>query len=273
MYISKADSEIIKSQGVDEMKLYFELLKKPVFRIEDVCEYYNNINSARSAVGRLIRNGLVLKIRNNLYTCVNGETGLPVANRYQIASNVTETSYISHHTAMEYYGFTDQVFYDVYVSSETSFRDFEFDGYTYHCINSKSMDGVETIPYSGGIVITNIERTLIDSIKDMDKISGIEELIQNIGSMSHMQEKRLLWYLSVYQNQFLYQKTGFLLKDLSEQMNLSEEFFAICKNNIGKSKRYLTSDFKSGNYDCEWKLVIPEGIYNMKNGVINDVEI
>lgn len=255
------------------MNLYFELLKKTVFHIEDVNEYYDNVHSARSAVGRLMKEGMVVKIRNNMYTCINGETGAPVANRFQIASNITPTSYISHHTAMEYYGMADQVFYDVYVSTETSFREFEFDGYSYHCIISKGRNGVVSPAFSGGIHVTDMERTLVDSVKDMDKISGMEEVVQNVRSMRHMQEKRLLAYLNYYQNQFLYQKTGYLLKDLSSQMNLSDEFFDICKSKIGKSKRYLTSDVKTGKYNDEWKLVIPGEMLFAPNGVIEDADI
>ena len=48
------------------MNLYFELLKKPIFRVEDVNEYYNNIDSARSAIKRLKKENMVAKIRNNL---------------------------------------------------------------------------------------------------------------------------------------------------------------------------------------------------------------
>lgn len=66
-----------------------------------------------------------------MYTCISGVTSAPVANRFQIASHITPTSYVSHHTAMEYYGITAQIYHDVYVSSETSFRDFTFDGYAY----------------------------------------------------------------------------------------------------------------------------------------------
>lgn len=164
------------------MKLYFELLKKPVFKMEDVNLLYNNMDSARSAVKRLLKYGMVAKIRNNMYTCISGETGAPVANRFQIASHITPTSYVSHHTAMEYYGITDQVYYDVYVSSETSFRNFTFDGYTYCFVASKNSEGIEKHPYSGGIAVTNLERTVVDSIKDMDKISGIEEVVQNAKS-------------------------------------------------------------------------------------------
>ena len=200
------------------MNLYFELLKKPVFNMEDVNEFYNNMDSARSAVKRLMREGMVAKIRNNMYTCISGETGAPVANRFQIASHITPTSYVSHHTAMEYYGITDQVYYDVYVSSETSFRDFTFDGYTYCYVASKNAEGIDKPLYSGGVAVTNLERTIVDSIKDMDKISGIEEVVQNVENVHRMQEKRLLKYLQLYQNQFLYQKMGYLLWQRKEQM-------------------------------------------------------
>ena len=91
------------------LNLYFELLKTPVFTVEDVNKYYDNMDSARSAIKRLMKEGIVAKIRNNMYTCISGETGAPVANRFQIASKITPTSYVSHHTAMEYYGITDQV--------------------------------------------------------------------------------------------------------------------------------------------------------------------
>lgn len=255
------------------MNLYFELLKKPIFCVEDVNVFYNNIESARSAIKRMMKEKMVAKIRNNMYTCISGETGAPIANRFQIASRITPTSYVSHHTAMEYYGITDQVFYDVYVSSETSFRDFIFDGYTYRYVASKSLEGVEKPAFSGGIAVTNVERTIIDCVKDMDKIAGIEEVVQNIESMGRMQEKRILKYLELFQNQFLYQKMGYLLSEHQERMGLSDTFFDNCKENIGKSKRYLTRDQVGGRYDDEWKLVVPEGLYDMKNGEMRDADI
>lgn len=255
------------------MNLYFELLKKPIFKVEDVNFYYHNMDSARSAIKRLMKAGMVAKIRNNMYTCISGETGAPVANRFQIASHITPTSYVSHHTAMEYYGITDQVFYEVYVSSETSFRDFTFDGYTYRYLVSKSLDGIDKPPYSGGIAVTDLERTIVDSVKDMDKIAGMEEVVQDIESIHRMQEKRLLKYLELYQNQFLYQKMGYLLWERKEKIGLSDDFFENCKVQMGKSKRYLTRDQVGGRYDDTWRLVVPDGLQYMKNGVWADADI
>lgn len=255
------------------MDLYFELLKHPVFTMKDLLIFYNNIESARTAVKRLLAKGMVVKIRRNLYTCISGETGVPIANHYQIASTVTATSYVTHHTAMEYYGITDQVFYDVYVASETVFQDFEFDGCTFQYVKSKFLDGVDTVKYSGGVRVTDKERTLLDCIKDMDKIAGAEEVVGNIQSMNRIEEEKLVHYLDLYQNQFLYQKTGYILQKMKKEMRLSDAFFELCKKKAGKSTRYLSSDYQGGVFDAEWKLVVPEILFQAKNGVIFDADV
>lgn len=107
----------------------------------------------------------------------------------------------------------------------------------------------------------------------MDKIAGIEEVLKDIGSMKRMQEKRVLKYLELLSNQFLYQKMGFLLSEHKEQLGLSDEFFDACKSQIGKRKRYLSKDMLGGRYVDEWKLVIPENIHNLKNGVMEGATI
>ena len=56
-------------------------------------------------------------------------------------------------------------------------------------------------------------------------------------------------------------------------MGLSDLFFEKCKKHIGKSKRYLTRDQDGGCYDDTWKLVVPNDLQNMKNGMIMDADI
>ena len=59
----------------------------------------------------------------------------------------------------------------------TMFRDFEFDGYTFCYVCSKCNEGIETAKYSGGVRITDKEWAMVGSIKDLDKIAGLEEVI------------------------------------------------------------------------------------------------
>lgn len=255
------------------MNIYYEMLKHFVFTVEDVNQYYHNLYSARSAVRRLLISEKALKIRSNLYTCISPETGGPVANRFQIAGSINQSAYISHHTAMEYYGISDQIYYDVYVSSKQRFSDFEFDGYFYHFIHSRLEEGVISPEFSGKIKITDRERTLLDCIKDMDKYSGIEETIENIRGFRQLDEGKLLHYLEKFSNRFLYQKTGFILSLFQEDLELSDEFFDACHEHIGKSKRYLTNNQPKGEFDSQWNLIIPENLILLKNGVIPDAAI
>ena len=248
------------------MNLYYELLQYPVFSIKEVNALYSSERTARVALGKLLKENMVFKIRNGLYTCVSGENGGPVANRFQVASAITPSSYVSHHTAFEYYGTVDQVFYEVYVGSETRFHDFEFDGYTYHYVKPNLDEGVETPAFSGGIRITDRERTLTDCIKDMDRIGGIEETVAIIDSLSNVSENKILHYLSLYKNQFLYQKSGYLLWHCRNTLGLTDHFFSACREHIGKSKRYLTADMTKGVYIGEWNLVVPSDLLYMKNG-------
>src|SRR5665647_2432276 len=59
-----------------------------------------------------------------------------------------------------------------------------------------------------GTRVTNLERTVIDCIKDMDKAGGIEEFLINLCNVSSLDSEKLMQYLIMYDIQFLYQKAG-----------------------------------------------------------------
>ena len=255
------------------MNLYYELLQYPVFSMKEVNALYSSERTARVALEKLLKENMVLKIRNGLYTCVSGENGGPVANRFQVASAITPSSYVSHHTAFEYYGTVDQVFYEVYVGSETRFHDFEFDGYTYHYVKAQMRDGIVSPEFSGGVRITDKERTIADSIKDLNLIAGLEEVLSCVVSVNSIDEKKMLSYLAGYNSAFLYQKIGFIFSEYQTELGISENFIKICKDRSGNSKRYLTNGISEPGYSGEWKLVYPKNIKRMKNGGIGDATI
>lgn len=248
------------------MNHFFELNKLGVFSIVDVEALTGNRNTAYSTVRRLMQKKLVQKIKNNLYTCLNIETGQPVVSKYQIAAAINETAYVSHHTAFEYYGNANQIYYEVYVSSSTRFNNFEFDGLMYKYVSSKLKDGVIEPRNTKGVRITDIERTVIDSIKDFEKIGGLEEFLACINTLTFLNEERLLFYLNRYNIQALYQKAGYILEHYENELKLSSNFFVECKNKIGSSNRYLSKDMgKESYFNGEWKLVVPKDLFYMSN--------
>ena len=246
------------------MDVFTELAKYPVFTIDDVKKLKDNEKTAYTQLNRLMKKGLIKKIRKNIYSAVNPTTGQMVATRYQIACAITNTAYISHHSAFEYYGLSNQVFYELYVSSKTKFNHFEYDHVTYKYVSSKMEDGIVEAKNTTGVRITDLERTVIDSIRDFNKIGGFEELINCLEGVHYLEETKLKRYLDIYNIQGLYQKAGYLFEHYRKEMQLSKEFVEYCKSNIGKSRRYLVSEAKENSYyNSEWELMVPEGLFEI----------
>lgn len=246
------------------MKVFTELAKYPVFTIDDVNNLVGNKKTAYTQMDRLMKKGHVKKIRKNIYSVVNPTTGQLVATRYQIACAITNTAYISHHSAFEYYGLANQVFYEVYVSSKTRFNHFDYDQITYKYVASRTQEGVVEARNTVGVKVTDLERTVIDSIRDFNKIGGFEELLNCLEGIHYLDEKKLKRYLDIYNIQGLYQRAGFILAHYQKVMQISKAFIDYCKDKIGKSTRYLLSDVEAESvYEKEWGLMIPEGLFEM----------
>jgi len=246
------------------MVVFTELAKFPVFTIDDVKKLTDNEKTAYSRLDRLMKKELVKKVRKNIYSVVNPTTGQLVATRYQIACAITDTAYISHHSAFEYYGVANQVFYEVYVSSETRFNHFDYDNVTYKYVASRMKEGIVEAKNTTGVRITDLERTVIDSIRDFNKIGGFEELLNCLEGVHYLDETKLKRYLDIYNTQGLYQRVGYILRHYSKEMQLSREFVEYCKSKIGKSRRYLVNEAKENSYyNSEWELMVPEGLFEI----------
>ena len=245
------------------MKYYEYLYKLQCFSKQDVIRFTGKESTARSLIYDYKQKGYIESVKHNMYVVISLESKQPVASRYKIASSITDGSYISHHTAFEYYGCANQVFHEVYVSGEKKFAKFEYDDVTYSYIAPRLMTGIEIKEDS--IRVTSIERTIIDSINDFENISGIEELLRCIELVPYANEDKLLDYLEQYSKQVLFQKTGYILEHYKKQLRLSDEFFVACRNGVKDSIRYLYNDLKqfSNIYNKKWQLYVPDDLMQL----------
>jgi len=148
----------------------------------------------------------------------------------------------------------------MYISSASKFNDFNFEGIFYKYIPSKISEGIIEPKSSERIRITDLERTVIDSIKEFEKIGGLEELLQCLNMLTYIDEYKLIKYLELYDLQVLYQKVGYILEHYKESTKISDSFFDLCKNRIGKSTRYLMDNASNLElvYNGRWQLIVPQ---------------
>lgn len=237
------------------MDLYKELAHRRCVTRSDIEHITGSENAAAWHIRSLLQKGYIERVRHDLYAVISLETDQPIANRYQIASATAEDAYVSHHSAFEYHGVANQVYHEVYFSSQKRLRSFSYDGLNYTYIPSHSTVGIVEDPT--GVRVTNLERTVIDSIKSIDKITDLEELLRCISLIPYLSPDKLLEVLADYENGKLYQKTGYLLEHFQDELSLPESFFAECEDNSNNSKTYFSKARQGFVYHKRWKLYAP----------------
>ncbi len=245
------------------MKYYENMLDKRCFSFKDVEQMVGgNCNTAKSLLRQYVQKGYIQQVKKNLYVAISMESGMPAATRYQIANSITPTSYVSHRSAFEYYGYTNQVSYEMNVSSSTAFADFEYEGINYGYIASRLPEGIIE---QQGVRVTDPERTTVDYIGDFDHVGGLEELLRSLEMISFLSEEKLLRYLELSGKAVLYQKTGYILEHFKDSLKLSDRFFEVCRLKKGKSKRYFAKSENQNRmvYNSRWGLMVPEDLLHI----------
>lgn len=241
------------------LEQYKKLIPLKCFSFEEASGLFGNNRRATNILYSLKKKGLIKQIKKNLYAVMSLETEEPVANYFEIASKIAKEGFVSYHSSLEYYGLANQVYSNVYVSTAEKNKVISFEDRDYLCLNRDCSFGISQI---GLIRISDLERSVLDSIKDFEKIGGIEELLRCLDMVSFLDEEKLIDYLEQYNSRFLYQKTGYLLS-FFPKIKLSSKFFDICLNHIGSSSRYLYSELQQELcvFDKKWNLCVPGNLF------------
>lgn len=248
------------------MKRYEKILTLKVFNLEDVYNLTGNINTAKSTIRDLLLLNYIKRVKHNLYVVCDIEFKNTIPDQYMIASKIKEDAYISYHSALEYYGVKNQVFYEVYVSTNKRFSNFEFEGITYKYINSKYDFG---IVQKDKVRITDKQRTFIDCIDKTELAGGNEELIMCLELLGRLNEDNILEYLKKYNSSKLYAKVGFFLELYKEHYGIGEGIIEKCNNKCENKKLYFNEETKrmKSIYIKKWNLVVPKIFTNKGEGI------
>ncbi len=245
------------------MELYKILAGMRCFTRKDLVKITGSDCAAAWHIQNYLEKGYIERVRRDLYVVISLETDQPIPNRYQIASAVSEDACVSHHSAFEYYGYANQVFYEMYIATRKRVRNFHYDGIDYHCIPQYADTNI--VSTETGVRVTSLERTVIESIADFKKIGGLEELLRCLLMVPSLSPEKLLECLEMEGHGRTYQEAGYILESLRDDLDLPESFFQECEKHIPYSKGYLTSPEDKYPLCARWKLYAPENLRDMIN--------
>lgn len=252
------------------MDLYKKLAALRCFTHSDMIQITGSESAAQWQIKNYLKKGYIERVRRDLYAVVSMETEQTIPSRFQIASRIADDAYISHHSAFEFYGYANQVFYDVYFATEKKVRPFDHDGLHYQPVVWRGNTG--TVEMNNGVRVTSLERTVIDSIADFTRIGGLEELLRCLALIPSLDEKKLLESLGIYGRGQLYQKAGYILEAYKDELSLSETFFEECRAQSSASKTYLFDKQDDFVFHEKWLLYAPKALKKLVDKGVNDYD-
>lgn len=252
------------------MDLYKELAALRCFTHGDMVRFAGSESAAQWQIKNYLKKGYIERVRRDLYAVISMETEQPIPNRFQIASRISDDSFISHHSAFEFFGYANQVFYDVYFGTVKKVRPFDYDGLHYQPVVWRGDSEVSKM--SNGVRVTSLERTVIDSIADFARVGGLEELLRCLSLIPSLDEGKLLKMLEIYGRGQLYQKAGYILESYRSELSLSDMFFEKCEAQISTSKTYLFDKQDDFVFHEKWLLYAPMELKKLVDKGVTDYD-
>ncbi|MBE9477959.1 MAG: hypothetical protein IMY81_01795 [Chloroflexi bacterium] len=237
---------------------------KRLFTLEDAAKIYGKSNGGlHKLLFTLVKRRWLQRIERGKYLILPFEAGREgewTEHEFIIASYLIEPYYIGFRSALNYYGYTEQVSRTVFVVStrRKSKPALEISGVTYRFvhISERNFFGFTEKTLDGSRVnISNPEKTIVDCLGRLRYCGGIVEVAKALWyGRDELDFAKIAEYARKAGNKAVNQRLGYLLETLGvgtgETINLLL---------AGLSKRYAPLDTlgnTKGRYVDRWKVMV-----------------
>jgi predicted transcriptional regulator of viral defense system len=198
-----------------------------------------------------------------LYVFDSDRTGR-TADRFVVASKVTDSYLFAYHSALELHGVARSAFFsDIYVASPRRFRGFDYEGDEIHHVHIDPdllEDAVTEHTRSGqSLQVASRELTLIQCLDRLEYAGGLEEVIDSVEGFPYLRWGRLEDLLDRFEKKSLYRRVGFVLDYLADRWDPPEELMdRLSEAGAGQPAYFATTPDRGGNLVRRWNLLVPD---------------
>lgn len=256
-----------------EQIIYVNALRLKIVRPNDLVLLVEDMPTLLKHLSSLSKKGYLKRVRNGLYIAVPPEyvDADFEGDKYLLASRAYQGDYVlSHHTALELLGVAQSHMSQVFISIPDSRTSFEFQGNTYVFVYDRRDFGVEKRLRDGiTLKVTDKERTFLDCIRRPKYAGGVEEVLKSFIGITSLDFAKMTKYLGNFEENSLYQRTGFVLNLLREELSVPVDVLLMLKGKVGKKRYYLDPHMKpgQGRLDKDFNVIAPANIKEVVRGV------
>jgi len=237
---------------------------KRIFTYEDAVKAYGSSNRRlRDLLSTLVKRGWLQRIEKGKYLILPFEAGRErewTEHEFIIASYLIEPYYVGFRSALNYYGYTEQVSRTVFIAStgRKLKSSLEISGVTYRFVymSEQKFFGAKQISIAGSQVnISEPEKTIVDCLDRLRYCGGISEVAKALWyGRDELDFTRMAEYSRRNGNRSASQRLGYLIELLGLKADKAVEILL-----KSMSTRYTPLDTLSkskGKYMERWKVIV-----------------
>jgi len=256
--MSKKEEKALEALSPTEQKVYSELYSRRVVNTDDVREILGESHRSVDYITNLREKGYFQKIKKGVYVVVPpnlvGEDFNP--DKFLVAGKVKDHYYISHHSALELHGVAQSTYNRVWITIKNPAKHFDYKSISYRFVTTKYYFGITEINRQGTkIKVSDREKTFLDGIRMIKYSGGLEELMKSLNNFPSLDWKKLLDYLKRFEENKLFQKSGFVLDNL--ELSVPRKVRKELSKEVSDRTYYLDENRES-HHVKEWNLMVPK---------------
>ncbi|MBI2995277.1 MAG: hypothetical protein HYY52_01010 [Candidatus Melainabacteria bacterium] len=238
-------------------KIYKQFKDKQIITLREIKKQFPEMNH-RVAVKYLLKTGYLEVLKRGVY--LNKAFQSP--DKFLLAHKIIPDGIIGYHAALELHGLAQSSYNIVHIITDEPYnvKPFTAYGINYKPVKQDvSFGKTKVIRGSEEVIVTDIERTLIDCIDKLKYAGGLEEYFKSISSESYINEKKIIKYLKKYDKVALYHKVDFVLEYFKDKWNITDYTLKSLLSGISLLNTvYLDPSNKEIKHNPKWNLYIPK---------------
>lgn len=266
------NTNFTKTLGPKSAKFILSLYDdgKTIFTIDEASKYSNlEGQSLQKFLNPLIKKGILNRLIPGLYTIVPFELGNTtqfMGNPYVVAREIVRSKqkssqpqyFISHASAFELHQMITQPHMDIYATTIKQIKErISIQGMSFHFVTSKKKDffGFKKhwVSKSESIMVSDLERTIIDGLKLPEYCGGITEVAKGLWiKRKELNTKKLIEYAEKINSGVVYRRLGYLL-DIYK-IATEQELKPLQKKLTSSYLLLDPTQVNEGKYLAKWKL-------------------
>lgn len=176
------------------------------------------VNKAKThqSVFYLKQKDLIREVEKGKYLVLGFEPHKILSNPFFIASQIVYPSYISFRSALNHYGFTEQVPFTIYLVTTKRKKEIQFNNYRYKYVTlapHKFFGYKKQLIGELPVLLAEKEKAIVDSLDQLKYAGGFEEVAKALfNAKGEIDNQKLTEYALKMKNKTLCSRLGFLLE-------------------------------------------------------------